>query len=411
MAAARRIEVVDAVKGLAIVLVVYGHVAQGVHHRGWWDSPAYTFQERFIYSFHMAAFFFVSGLFVRDSIAKSGPGSFVVQRLRTVLWPYLICVLSTGAEFISGNFATHRDLIHSMVIPALTGEASWFLPSLFLCLLLAVLTDRLPPWLRAGLALALNLVWPDTGIRIFDSAAHYFVFVALGAWLNRGVERMMPASRWTAMVSTAVSFSLVVLGNLIAQRDWRIVAVLVGLAGTMGLFRLASALRETAFDKAACWCGEASLGIFVLHPFFQGATRLAMARLTASHAVFPQVFIPTVIAVVFPGLLWHYRRKLRIGFLFVFPWGEPKPKTAATPDPMPGVFWAEIELGKLGSSTSQFPPRLRGRAFSKLRLAQGWALAAARTAGEACGRPASASVTMPGVSTSGNSLGSLWPGA
>jgi fucose 4-O-acetylase-like acetyltransferase len=335
MSAARRIEVVDAVKGLAIVLVVYGHVAQGVHHRGWWDSPAYAFQERFIYSFHMAAFFFVSGLFVRESIARSGAGSFVMQRLRTVLWPYLICVLAYGAEIMSGNFATHGGLLHSMVIPALTGEASWFLPSLFLCLLLAAITNRLPVWAVATGALALNLLWPVTGIRIFDSAAHYFVFVAVGAWLNRRVESVAPASRWAATVSAAVSFSLVVLGNLIAQRDLRIVVILVGLAGTMGLFRLAQATRDTAFDRAACWCGEASLGIFVLHPFFQGATRLAMTRLTASHAVFPHVFIPTVIAVVVPGLLWHYRRKLRIGFLFVFPWGEPKRQAKAVEDPVP----------------------------------------------------------------------------
>lgn len=327
MPATRRIDMVDAVKGLAIVLVVYGHVAQGVHHRGWWGSPAYAFQERFIYSFHMAAFFFVSGLFARQSIAKSGPGSFVVQRMRTVLWPYLICVLSASSEFLTGNFAVRRDLLHSVVIPALTGEASWFLPSLFLCLLLAVVTDRLPPWARSALALALNLLWPATSIRIFDSAAHYFIYVALGEWLNRRVDRVVPASRWLAVLGSVASFSLVALGNLIAERDLRIVVVLVGLAGILGLFHLARALRGTAFDRAARWCGEASLGIFVLHPFFQGATRLAMTRLIASHAVFPYLCVPTVIAVVCPGLLWHYRRTLRIGFLFVFPWGEPKRDT------------------------------------------------------------------------------------
>jgi fucose 4-O-acetylase-like acetyltransferase len=59
-----RIEIVDAVKGIAMVLVVYGHVAQGLMHRGWWTSPSANFQDKYIYSFHMAAFFFVSGLFL-----------------------------------------------------------------------------------------------------------------------------------------------------------------------------------------------------------------------------------------------------------------------------------------------------------------------------------------------------------
>jgi hypothetical protein len=100
--------------------------------------------------------------------------------------------------------------------------------------------------------------------------------------------------------------------------------IALGFAGPLGLFLLAVALRGTVFNAAACWCGAASLGIFVLHPFFQGATRILLARLTASHAVLPNVLAPTVVAIVGPGLIWHYRDRLHLGFLFAFPWGEPK---------------------------------------------------------------------------------------
>lgn len=320
-----RIDAVDAVKGMAIVLVVYGHVAQGVHHRGWWDSPAYSFQERFIYSFHMAAFFFCSGLFVRQSIGRSGAGQFVVQRMRTVLWPYLICVVTFGAEFVFGaNAGLRHDFVHSILLPVLTGEASWFLPSLFLCLVLAVLTERLPDWLRFVAALALNLLWPATGIRIVDSAAHYFVFLAAGEWLNGHLEIILPMSRWRAVWRAAGSFLAVATWELLREHDVRVIVVLAGLLGTSGLFEMAAATSDTAFDRAARWLGEASLGIFVLHPLFQGATRLVLARVTSSHAVLPNVLIPTIVAVVIPGLLWHSRERLHIGFLFVFPWGAPK---------------------------------------------------------------------------------------
>jgi len=113
--------------------------------------------------------------------------------------------------------------------------------------------------------------------------------------------------------------------------------ILLGLAGIATLFLLAQALRETVFDSAARWCGAASLGIFVLHPFFQGATRLALARLTSSHAALPNVLVPTLAAVIFPGLLWHYRRVLRIGFLFTFPWGAPKRSPAAKARQQPAI--------------------------------------------------------------------------
>jgi peptidoglycan/LPS O-acetylase OafA/YrhL len=96
----------------------------------------------------------------------------------------------------------------------------------------------------------------------------------------------------------------------------------------MGLFSSASAMRATWLEAAAEWLGAASLGIFVLHPFFQGATRVVLARLTATHAVLPNVLVPTAVAVLGPALLWHYREPLRIGFLFEFPWGGKRPDNA-----------------------------------------------------------------------------------
>lgn len=326
---------VEAVKGLAIVLVVYGHVAQGVAHRGWWNSPAYLFEERFIYSFHMAAFFFASGLFAAGSMERHGRGQFLVQRLRTVLWPYLFCALGdlVNVAFAQGGALAAKGWVHGLLIPVLTGEASWFLPTLFLCLVLAVLTHRLPNWLRFALAAALCVLWPGTGFRIVDSVARYFVFLAAGEWVNRRVERVESARRSFAMIGTVALFAIVALGCMNwpigARVDARILVIPLGLIGTAALFLLAAGLRGTWFDSAAVWCGAASLGIFVLHPFFQGATRLALARITASHAVLPNVAIPTIIAVLGPGVLWHYRKPLHIEFMFAFPWGEPKRNAAA----------------------------------------------------------------------------------
>ncbi|MGB6692154.1 MAG: acyltransferase family protein [Terracidiphilus sp.] len=323
MPANHRIKSVEAVKGIAIVLMVYGHVAQGAHHRGWWDSPAYYFQERFIYSFHMAAFFFASGLFVSGSIARYGGARFVLQRMRTVLWPYLFCVAGfvTDQWFGGKASAASGDFTHSILIPALSGEASWFLPTLFLCLLLSMLTDRLPAWVRFAGAVALNVFCPRTGVRILDSAAQYFVFTAAGEWLGKRIERVESLPRWAAF-SGAVGLFLGVAAANLGAIHLPAIGILLGLAGTGGLFLLASALRNTAFVSGAVWCGAASLGIFELHPFFQGALRLVLARLLPSHPIVPTVLIPTAVAVVCSGLLWHFRKRLGIGFLFAFPWGE-----------------------------------------------------------------------------------------
>jgi fucose 4-O-acetylase-like acetyltransferase len=325
MPASNRLKLVDSVKGIAIVLVVYGHVAQGVHHRGWWDSPNYLFQEKFIYSFHMAAFFFVSGLFVQGSIAKTGPGQFVLQRMRTVLWPYLTCVLSGIAESLFGQKGGGQDLLHWFFISVVTGEASWFLPTLFLCLLLSLATNRLPAWARFGLALTLALIWPANGVwSIIDRVARFFVFLTAGEWVGMRIERFASSSRWLLLVASAIMFALVGAGCLGDANETRSMGILLGLSGVLGLFCLSAGLRSTAFETGAVWCGVASLGIFVLHPFLQGSMRLILARVSASHAVLPNLLIPSIVAIIGSGLLWHFRERLRIDFLFECPWGVPR---------------------------------------------------------------------------------------
>jgi fucose 4-O-acetylase-like acetyltransferase len=66
---AQRIDSIDIVKGIAIILMVFGHTEQGARHRGLWVSMSsvahgIAFADAFIYSFHMPAFFFIAGLFV-----------------------------------------------------------------------------------------------------------------------------------------------------------------------------------------------------------------------------------------------------------------------------------------------------------------------------------------------------------
>src|SRR5580692_5056972 len=86
----KRSQIVDIVKGIAIILVAYGHTSQGMMHRGWWTSPGAIFSDAFIYSFHMPAFFFIGGLFVMGSITKRGNLRFTVDKLKTILYPYIL---------------------------------------------------------------------------------------------------------------------------------------------------------------------------------------------------------------------------------------------------------------------------------------------------------------------------------
>ncbi len=97
----KRIEELDFIKGIAIILVVIGHVISQV-----WNNSPYFYESnilfRFCYSFHMPLFVLVSGwisrLTIRDDI------KWLIRRLRRLCIPYLLMVIVVFGFIRSGSF-------------------------------------------------------------------------------------------------------------------------------------------------------------------------------------------------------------------------------------------------------------------------------------------------------------------
>src|SRR5437879_3196965 len=87
---ANRIAWIDAAKGLAIILVVFGHVLGGVLARGWISHVAVaTAVYDFIYSFHMPLFFLIAGALSIRGI-RATPTRALLSRIGSIAWPYLL---------------------------------------------------------------------------------------------------------------------------------------------------------------------------------------------------------------------------------------------------------------------------------------------------------------------------------
>ena len=74
-----RIEWIDIFKGLAIILVVVGH-ATGLF-------------STYIYQFHVAAFFFISGW-----VAKLDEGSLLIEIYKKVCYNIMYCTMPIGQK-------------------------------------------------------------------------------------------------------------------------------------------------------------------------------------------------------------------------------------------------------------------------------------------------------------------------
>lgn len=323
-----RSTLIDSVKGFAIVLVVYGHTAQGICHRNWWSGPASVLSDSFVYSFHMPVFFFVAGLFLAGSLARRGAAKFVVEKCRTILYPYVLWgVVGILLEPMIGQFKMSTTAFDGkkFLLDLASGELSWFLPVLFACQILALGIWKVPSWWRLAIALVAAALVPVYGPSILYKSVQEFCFLAAGMVVGQSILRLSNLPVWAAVVGSMLlfcfQFAVVFSDGEQAQfggRDqW--LAIVLGLTGTAGLLLLARAIDGTRLGDAWAWVGKASLGIFLLSAYPQGATRELLLRLLHTHAILPQLIVPTVFATVLPAIVWHQKERWHLEWLFRWP--------------------------------------------------------------------------------------------
>lgn len=115
---------IDVAKGLGIILVVFGHNWIVLHDKG------ELF--RVIYSFHMPLFFFLSGIYIKESETL---GSFLRSRADALLKPYFVVLIIVGfAEHLGGKVFSFDYLVGIIygVGDTIVWTPLWFLPHLFL---------------------------------------------------------------------------------------------------------------------------------------------------------------------------------------------------------------------------------------------------------------------------------------
>jgi fucose 4-O-acetylase-like acetyltransferase len=314
-----RSSIVDIVKGIAITLVVYGHTAQGAMHRGWWTGPKSIFSNAFIYSFHMPTFFFVAGLFVMSSFEKRGSRKFTFEKIQTILYPYILWLLIRAClEPLVSRFklSPHAFSWTSFILNLLDGDADWFLFTLFCCLMLAMATRRVPDRWRLVIALIVAMIMPAYGPVILWRVAQEFCFVAAGMWVGKRIFRLESMRMSVGFIEFVLlgMIQILIIRRFPILQQWA--TVILAFTGIAALILLAKLLDHSWVGDSFAWVGQASLGVFLLSPFAQGASREFLLRICHTQKLYLQLLFPTIVAVLLPAIIWHRQEQLHIGRLF-----------------------------------------------------------------------------------------------
>lgn len=278
-----RLPDIERAKGLAILLVVFGHVVAR-------EAPAgnewYMVSKQAVYSFHMAFFMFLSGLvfFMRAApVASFKEYAVSVRKRFTRLMPayFLFAGLVFAGKWGAQSFL-HVDnpvegfaeLIEIVLFPMQSVSAFlWYIYVLFLFSItgLAFLTftkGRIWPLVTIGIVLQFA---PEIGFLGLGQFTKYFLFFAFGGVAVTGWETY---TRWVDRIWViALLLLIIVLGTgFYAGQAW-IIAALLSIPALHGLCRF-----EFPGGRILLFVGGMTFSIYLMNTMAIGVTKAVLLK-------------------------------------------------------------------------------------------------------------------------------------
>jgi fucose 4-O-acetylase-like acetyltransferase len=279
---------VDALRGLAILLVVLGHAlstAQNLLVTPPSDPRYYL--HNFLYTFHMPLFMFVAGYVLYGKRIR------VSDRAIRLIVPFF--------AWIPVYFLVNRYILHWPAVLLTTlkqtvrepGFGLWFLPTLFLCSLLLIPVRHIEKrgrWLGeaslAAIFVAVNLLpWEEYGLM---QVKYFFFFFALGYLASKYrplVDRLDRKRVNAALLGASALFLLLFsilqyygrsrpytfpfsLYDLFEAPGTYLTRYAMAVLGIVFAIALVRVMRAGRVRQAFAWLGLVTMDIYVSHGLF-----------------------------------------------------------------------------------------------------------------------------------------------
>ncbi|WP_050527671.1 acyltransferase family protein [Pseudorhodobacter aquimaris] len=280
-----RSEWIDTAKGLAILLVVFGHAWRGIHEAGLVPPALFHAVDARIYAFHMPVFFALSGLLVAGSLWRATPHHFTASRLSRLIWPMILWTyLFLGVKLAAGSVANQPITMKDMLILPIPGHLHlWFLWALYVLhmglLLTRPLISRgrylpLALWgmMIATIALAF-MPLPDVLYRLIGPAIQNAPFFVLGIVLSQTLD-LSTLGRGGRLGALTAFVLVVAVWPFLPQ--WPAVLLGGSLLLTWCFLAICAGLAQNLSPQLTTWLtrlGLASMAIYLAHTIFSATMR------------------------------------------------------------------------------------------------------------------------------------------
>ena len=320
---------VDYAKGIGIILVVYGHVARGIFNAGMMsDEHLFRVVDSIIYSFHMPLFFFLAGLFFVGSIKKRGEGGLIINKVDTIIYPYIVWSLIQGGigYTLNGitNFSTSIQDVYSLLWQP--HDQFWFLYALFLIFVIYTLIYRFIPnvimlfILSVLLYLFQDFLYSPWGIMnsIYKFGVYFCAGILFSKYMTINIK-----------ISPIWSISAVIL-FVLAQTFYHsylkltylsyngLMLMLLALASIFTVVIVSQVLAQKGSNLIRT-IGSYSLQIYLVHIIFGSGFRIFMQKMLGIESSVFHLLFGTLVGIFVSILFVRMTKYLGLNFLFFIP--------------------------------------------------------------------------------------------
>lgn len=315
---------VDRLKGYACFLVLFGHVIMGIRLAGV-DIPQFFWgMEKFIWSFHVALFLFLSGVVYNvtgEWRGKKTKRGFVFHKIYNLGIPYIafsviyVLINSLVGEANTGFAVT--DILYIWKAPV---AQYWFLYALFfLFCIWTALSGILKNWQITLAAVLIGYLAPLCGISLgsFEVVFYSALAFGIGTFVNfKRLANIPTWAKWIVVLMHIATGTVFILFDKIEAPFIKEIMILFGIYSSIMFISVIQNLKIVA--RFLDFVNKYSFQIYLLHTIFTAGVRIVMVKIGVGQW-WIHVLVGTVCGLAFSVLAAVIAKKVKFLNFFFFP--------------------------------------------------------------------------------------------
>ena len=315
---------VDKLKGYACFLVLFGHVIMGIRLAGVPIPSFFEGAEKFIWSFHVALFLFLSGVVYKETgewKSKGTKSGFILHKLLNLGIPYIFfSAVYILINSLVGQVNTQSSMADILNIWHTPVAQYWFLYALFfLFVVWTIFSGLLKNWVITLVMLFIGYVLPLFGIGLgpFDIVFYSALAFGLGTVVDFSKLTKIPLWAKCAVILAhlATGVALIMLGKIEAPFFKELMIVFGIYSSILFIFLLQDIKPVSRF---LLFVNKYSFQIYLLHTIFTAGIRIVLVRINLTNWIV-HIIVGTLCGLVFSVLAAVIAKKVKLFNFFFFP--------------------------------------------------------------------------------------------